>query len=177
VRRGKTEEEDARLVDELLASKKDDAELSMIVDLERNDLGKVCAPGTVKVEAHREIQKLSHVIHTYSRVSGKLAARKDVFDVIEAVFPGGSITGCPKKRTMEIIDALEDYKRGIYTGSAGFISFSGDMDLNILIRTMLFNKEKVYFQVGGGIVIDSDPKSEYVETLNKAEGMRLALMQ
>jgi para-aminobenzoate synthetase component I len=171
VARGGTAREDSRSEKRLLSSKKDDAELSMIVDLARNDLGKVSEPGSVVVEGHREIMKLSHVIHTFSRVSGKMARGKDLFDAIGAVFPGGSITGCPKKRTMEIIDRLEDFRRGIYTGSAGYISFTGDADLNILIRSMLLKDGKIYFQAGGGIVIDSDAKGEYEETMNKVRAI------
>jgi para-aminobenzoate synthetase component 1 len=181
VSKGANEKEDEFQIAALLASEKNQAELSMIVDLERNDLGKVCQIGSVKVESHREIQKLSHVIHTISRISGKLVSNKDFFDIFRALFPGGSITGCPKKRTMEIIDRLEDFRRGIYTGSAGFISFSGDSDMNILIRTMLKKRsnnssaDMLYFQAGGGIVIDSDAKSEYEESLKKVEGLRASL--
>lgn len=175
VPRGSDSREDEARVAELLDSEKDNAELSMIVDLVRNDLGKICEVGSVRVDAHREIWKYSHVIHTVSRVSGTLQKKKDIFDTLTALFPGGSITGCPKKRTMEIIDQLEDYKRGVYTGSAGFISFSGDVDFNILIRTMLLKDDMVYFHAGGGIVIDSDPVKEYQETLDKVEALRLSL--
>ena len=169
--RGRDAREDARNAKRLTASEKDDAELSMIVDLVRNDLGRVSEPGSVKVEGHRELMKLSHVMHTYSRVSGKLARGKDLFDAIRSVFPGGSITGCPKKRTMEIIDKLEDFKRGIYTGSAGYISFSGDADLNILIRSILLKDGRIWFQAGGGIVIDSDAGKEYEESVDKARAI------
>jgi len=171
VARGANAREEARFVKRLLSSEKDEAELAMIVDLARNDLGRVCEAGSITVESHRELMKLSHVIHTFSRVSGKMARDKDVFDAIQSVFPGGSITGCPKKRTMEIIDKLEDFKRGIYTGSAGYISFSGDADLNILIRSILLKDNKIYFQAGGGIVIDSDAGKEYEESFNKARGI------
>jgi len=171
VARGSNSREDARRVKKLLASEKDEAELSMIVDLARNDLGRVSEAGSVKVESHREVMKLSHVIHTFSRVGGKIARDKDLFDAIRSVFPGGSITGCPKKRTMEIIDKLEDFKRGIYTGSAGYISFSGDADLNILIRSILLKDDKIYFQAGGGIVVDSDAGREYEESLDKVRGI------
>ncbi len=167
--------EDDRQIAELLSSAKNAAELAMIVDLERNDLGKVCEPGSVKVESHREIQKLPHLIHTFSRVSGKLKPGRDFFDVLEAIFPGGSVTGCPKKRTMEIIDQLEEFKRSVYTGSAGFINFAGDSDLNILIRTILQKDSRIYFQAGGGILIDSDARAEYEETLAKARGLFSAL--
>lgn len=171
IARGKNKFEDKKKAAELLSSKKDEAELNMIVDLERNDLGKVCTVSSVQVEKHRAVQMLSHVIHTYSEVSGILAKGKDFYDLLKAIYPGGSITGCPKKRTMEIIDRLEDYKRGIYTGSAGFIGFNGDAILNIMIRTMLFKDGELYFSAGGGITIDSKPESEYEETLNKVKNM------
>lgn len=171
VKRGKSEAEDQTLAEELIKSKKDNAELSMIVDLERNDLGKVCEIGTVKVDSHREIHKYSHVIHTVSRVSGILDNKKNIFDSLRAVFPSGSITGCPKKRTMEIIDRFEDYKRGVYTGAAGYIGFNGDADFNILIRTMLLKDREIFFNAGGGIVIDSDPKKEYDESVMKAQAL------
>ncbi|MCC7197694.1 aminodeoxychorismate synthase component I [Candidatus Peregrinibacteria bacterium] len=173
--RGKNSGEDERLAARLLNSDKNEAELNMIVDLERNDLGKVCEMGSVKVAAHREIQKYSHVIHTVSKVTGMLRSDSDIFDLIQALFPGGSITGAPKKRTMEIIDQLEDFKRGVYTGSAGYMSLNGDMDFNILIRTLLFKDRKVYFNSGGGIVIGSNAEEEYLESLQKAESLRLAL--
>ncbi len=171
VKRGKNEQEDQKLAEELIKSKKDNAELSMIVDLERNDLGKVCEVGTVKVDSHREIHKYSHVIHTVSRVSGILDNKKNIFDALKAIFPSGSITGCPKKRTMEIIDRFEDYKRGVYTGAAGFIGFNGSADFNILIRTMLLKDREIFFNAGGGIVIDSDPKKEYDESVMKAQAL------
>lgn len=173
--RGRNLEEDQKRADELLGSKKDDAELSMIVDLVRNDLGKVCEVGSVEVKVHRDVEHYSHVIHTVSRVSGKLDKKRTFYDLFAALFPGGSITGCPKKRTMEIIDELEDFKRGVYTGSAGFISFLGESDFNILIRTMLHKDGKVHFHAGGGIVIDSDPEKEYQETLDKIEALRAVL--
>lgn len=175
VARGKNEEEDAANQAELLASEKEKAELAMITDLERNDLGKVCDAGSVKVTDFQKIEKYSHVIHTIAKVEGKLAYGKDFWDALKATFPGGSITGCPKKRTMQIIDGLEDFKRGVYTGSAGFVNLLGDGDLNILIRTILQKNGKIYFQVGGGIVADSDSIKEYQETLMKAEALNEAL--
>lgn len=173
--RGLNLQEEQKNMKQLLNSVKDNAELTMIVDLERNDLGKVCEAGSVRVEEHRTVQKLSHIFHTYSRVSGTLDRKKDIFDALQALFPGGSITGCPKKRTMQIIDEFEDYKRGVYTGSLGYLNFSGDGDLNILIRTLLFKDEKVFLSVGGGIVTDSIPEKEYEETLHKAAGLCAAL--
>lgn len=168
--RGRTPEEDEKQIQKLLASKKEEAELTMIVDLERNDVGKVCKPGTVTVKEHRTIEKYSHVIHTASVIQGELEEKKDVFDVLEAIFPGGSITGCPKKRTMEIIDELEEVRRGVYCGSAGYIAPDGSFEFNIMIRTAFLDKRKgiLTFHSGGGIVIDSDPKKEYEETLHKA---------
>lgn len=171
--RGKTVTEDKMLAQELLASKKDQAELVMIVDLLRNDLGRVCEHGSVKVKSLRNMEKHPTVFQTTATVTGKLAPDKDAIDLLMACFPGGSITGAPKIRAMEIIDELEPTRRGIYTGSLGYIGFNGDMDLSIVIRTMIVKNEKVWFQVGGGIVADSNPQKEYEETLHKAK----ALMQ
>lgn len=175
VARGKNASEDKKQIESLLASSKDAAELAMIVDLERNDLGKVCTPGSVEVVAHREVEPYARVIHTVSTVQGKLRQGQDIFDLVAAVFPGGSITGCPKKRTMEIIDELEDFRRGVYTGSAGFLGFDGHGEMNILIRTMLVHGQKLFFQTGGGIVFDSDPQLEYEESLQKAQALFDAL--
>lgn len=168
IRRGKTPQEDEDLRQTLLASCKDRAELVMIVDLARNDLGRVCVPGSVFVNEDRVIEGYSHVWHTVSNVRGQL--RKDVNfpDIFRAIFPGGSITGCPKKRTIEIIDTLEDFKRGVYTGSMGYIGFDGRMDFNIMIRTLFVKNGMGYLHVGGGIVMDSEPRKEYQETLDKA---------
>jgi len=175
IARGKNAKDDGNNVQQLLASAKDEAELAMIVDLERNDLGKVCDVGSVKVSAHRAIEKYARVLHTVSTVEGKLFHGKNFFDAFRALFPGGSITGCPKKRTMEIIDELEDFKRGVYTGSAGFVGFDGNGVMNILIRTMFLRDKKLYYHAGGGIVIDSDPKKEYEETFQKVLALREAL--
>jgi len=162
---------------ELLDSKKDEAELVMIVDLVRNDLGKICEIGSVIVNEHRVLEKYSNVWHTVSNIRGILEKDKNFCDVIKALFPGGSITGCPKKRTMEIIDELEDFYRGVYTGSAGYISFDGNLDLNIMIRTMFFKNGKLYYHSGGGIVIDSDPEKEYEETIAKARSIKEAVLK
>jgi len=175
--RGRTQEEDERLKVELLESDKDKAELAMIVDMERNDLGRVCEIGSVKVADERVIETHKTVFQAVARVAGVLSKEKDRIDLIKAAFPGGSITGAPKIRAMEIIDELEPTKRNIYTGSAGFISFSGTMSLNILIRTIVIKNEELYFQVGGGIVSDSDPEKEYLETLDKARAMVYAIEQ
>ncbi|MEK7528825.1 MAG: anthranilate synthase component I family protein [Patescibacteria group bacterium] len=173
--RGKNTAEDRRNVARLLKSEKDKAELTMIVDLERNDLGKVCVPGSVRVTRHRAIEKYSHVIHTVSEVVGILEKNKTAIDVLDAMFPGGSITGCPKKRTMEIIDELEDYKRGVYCGSAGYISLSGNFDFNIMIRTIFASNGVLSLHSGGGIVADSNAAAEYAETLSKAGALKKAL--
>lgn len=175
IRRGKTASEDDRNIRNLLASLKNKAELAMIVDLSRNDIGKVCKPGTVGVVKHRAIMKLSHVIHTYSIVRGNLKKNKACLDVFKALFPGGSITGCPKKRTMEIIARLEMTKRGVYCGSAGYFSASNNMDFNIMIRTLFYQDGNYYFGAGGGIVVDSDPRAEYQESLDKAEALKKSL--
>ncbi len=173
--RGKTQEEDERLKNDLLKSEKDKAELMMIVDLERNDIGRVCEYGSVCLERKRDIEEYSTVFQTTSTVRGRLSKGKDRIDLLRACFPGGSITGAPKIRAMEIIEELEPTRRGIYTGSLGYLSFSGEMDLNILIRTLVAKKNEICFQVGGGIVADSDPESEYQETLDKARALFGAL--
>ena len=166
--RGQTAKEDVRLKNELLGSAKDKAELMMIVDLLRNDLGRVCSYGSVEVEALRNLESYSTVFQTTASIKGELHKNKDRIDLIKACFPGGSITGCPKIRAMEIIEELEPTKRSIYTGSLGYLDFSGNMELNILIRTILKKKDMLYFQTGGGIVADSVPEDEYEETLTKA---------
>lgn len=173
--RGKTSEEDEMLKKELEFSDKDRAEHIMIVDLERNDLGRVCKYGTVMVEENMTVESFAQVHHMVSTVTGELKEGVSLIDIIKATFPGGSITGAPKVRAMEIIEELEPTKRGVYTGSIGYIGFNGKMDLNIAIRTMLVKDEKVHFSVGGGIVADSDPEAEYQETLDKAKGMMEAL--
>ncbi len=169
--RGKTGKEDENLKQALLESKKDDAELSMIVDLLRNDIGKVCKGGSVHVAQHKRIEAYENVYHLVSVVKGELADKKDSVDLISATFPGGSITGCPKIRTMEIIDELEPSRRHIYTGSIGYISFHNTMDLSIAIRTATIFNNKIFFSAGGGIVYDSDPSDEYEETLHKGQTM------
>ena len=160
---------------ELLASQKDRAEHVMIVDLERNDLGRICEYGSVRPAEFITLEKYSTVFHLVSTVSGKLKKDIDAIDCLLAAFPGGSITGAPKIRSMEIIEELEPVKRSIYTGAIGYISFDGNMDTSIVIRTIIVKGRKAYFQVGGGIVADSDPESEYEETLDKAEGFMRAM--
>ena len=173
--RGKTIEEDLRLQDELRNSEKDRAELLMIVDLERNDIGRVSKIGSVKVPELFVIEPYANVNHLVATVEGRLKDNLDCIDVIKATFPGGSITGAPKIRAMEIIDELEPTQRNVYTGSIGYIGFNGDMDLNIAIRTIIKQDENVYFQVGGGMTWDSNPEDEYQETLDKAKSIMKAL--
>jgi len=172
--RGKTQKEDHELRNDLQQSIKDDAELSMIVDLLRNDIGKVCAAGSVKVKQHKMLEAYSNVYHLVSIVEGRLEANLDAIDLIAATFPGGSITGCPKIRAMEIIDELEPHRRHIYTGSIGYIGFSDSMDLSIAIRTATVYKDKIFFSAGGGIVFDSDPLDEFKETIYKGETLMKA---
>lgn len=174
-RRSLNKRVDQELRNSLLKSVKDKAELMMIVDLERNDLGRVCDYGSIKVNQIRKLEEYSTVFQTTATVQAKLHHTKDRIDLLKACFPGGSITGCPKIRAMEIIEELEPAKRAIYTGSLGYMSFSGPMEFSILIRSMLSRKNKFYFGVGGGIVADSDPESEYSETLVKAKAMIRAI--
>ncbi|WP_082087887.1 aminodeoxychorismate synthase component I [Domibacillus indicus] len=173
--RGKDDTEDERLAAELINNEKERAEHVMLVDLERNDLGRVSRYGSVHVDEFMVIEKYSHVMHIVSNVCGELAEGKTNADVIDAVFPGGTITGAPKVRTMEIIEELEPVRRGIYTGSIGWMSYNGDMELNIVIRTMLSTKGYGYVQAGAGIVIDSKPEYEYKESLKKAAAMLKAM--
>jgi para-aminobenzoate synthetase component 1 len=173
--RGRTPAEDRALAEELMSSLKDRAENVMIVDLERNDIGRVCRYGTVKVTELAVLETYPTVFHLTSTVRGRLSAGKNRIDLLKATFPGGSITGAPKVRAMEIIDELEPTRRSVYTGSVGYLSFSGEMDSNIVIRTFLVKDGKAYFQVGGGIVYDSEPEAEYVETLDKARALVQAL--
>jgi len=160
---------------QLIESAKDRAELVMIVDLERNDLGKVCSYGSVCVPKLRELEKYRTVFQTTATVTGMLHRGRDRLDLLRACFPGGSITGCPKIRAMEIIEELEPSRRGIYTGCLGYLSFCGNMDFNLMIRTILKKGRQLNFGVGGGIVADSGPCSEYEETLVKARGIFQAI--
>ena len=166
--RGKTEEEDLALEKELLSDEKERAEHIQLVDLGRNDIGRVCKYGTVTVDELMVVERYSHVMHIASNVHGELAYGKDEFDVLRAAFPAGTLSGAPKIRAMEIIDELEPTRRGTYGGAIGYFGFSGNMDTCITIRTMLVKDGMAYIQAGAGIVADSDPASEYQETLNKA---------
>ena len=170
-RRGENEEQDRALAEELLSDEKERAEHIMLVDLHRNDIGRVCVPGTVQVDELMKVERYSHVMHIVSNVVGELREDRDQYDVLRAAFPAGTVTGAPKIRAMEIIEELEPVKRGPYAGVVGYFSFSGAMDTCITLRTMVVKGRTVYFQAGGGIVADSDPDSEYQETLMKAGAM------
>ena len=170
-RRGATPREDRAHARELLSSLKDHAENMMIVDLERNDLGRVCRYGTVRVTELAILETFPTVFHLTSTVVGRLREGKDRTDLLKATFPGGSITGAPKVRSMEIIDELEPTRRSVYTGSIGYLGFDGGMDINIVIRTFVIKGGTAYFQVGGAVVYDSDPEDEYQETLDKARAL------
>jgi para-aminobenzoate synthetase component 1 len=174
--RGADAEEDRLLAQELIGHEKERAEHIMLVDLERNDLGKISRYGTVRVDELMAIEYYSHVMHIVSEVRGELAEGKDAFDVIAAAFPGGTITGAPKIRTMEIIEELEPTCRGPYTGSFGWIDYNGNMEFNIIIRTLVVTGGQGYVQAGAGIVIDSVPEKEYTESLNKAKALWKAVL-
>jgi len=173
--RGKSKIEDEKLKEELVNNEKDRAELLMIVDLMRNDISRVSETGSVKVTELFHLEEYATVLQMIATIKSKLKEKLSAIDIIKATFPGGSITGAPKIRAMEIIDELEPTTRNIYTGSIGYIGFDGDMDLNIAIRTIVLKDEKAYFQVGGGIVWDSDPLEEYEESLVKGRALVEAL--
>ena len=173
--RGKTPKRDAAYRRELLASEKDRAELVMIVDLERNDIGRVCRYGSVKVKKLRQMESYRTVFQTTSVIEGVLRDGITSVDLLRASFPGGSITGAPKIRAMEIIEELEPHKRAFYTGSMGYIGFNGNMEMNIMIRTILLKDSRLYYPVGGGVVWDSTPEGEYEETITKAGALFLTL--
>ena len=166
--RGLTPELDRKLATELLHSEKDLAELLMIVDLERNDLGRVCEIASIHVPERVALESYSNIHHLVATVRGTLRSDADRIDLLKSCFPGGSITGAPKIRAMELIDELEPTNRGVYTGAIGYFGFDGTMDLNIAIRTCILKEGRAYFHVGGGIVADSEPDAEYQETLDKA---------
>ncbi len=170
--RGATPDEDACHAEALRRSEKDRAELLMIVDLERNDLGRVAEFGSVRVEQLYHQERYARVIHQTAQVKAVLADGNDAFDCIHALFPGGSITGAPKVRAMEVIEEIESTRRGVYTGSVGYIGFDGNVELNIAIRSLQLKDGQLDYQVGGGIVWDSDPESEYQETLDKGRAIR-----
>ncbi len=169
--RGKDAITNERMKNELLNSEKEHSELAMIVDLQRNDLGRICEFGSIVVQSHFQIEEYSNVFHAVSTITGRLKSDIDVIDCLKATFPGGSITGAPKIRAMEIIEELERGKRGIYTGAIGYIGFDGAVDLSIAIRTIVVKNQKAYYNVGGGIVWDSIAENEYEETLHKGTKM------
>jgi len=173
--RGKDEEEDKALEKELLASAKEKAEHIMLVDLGRNDLGRVCDYASVKVSELMKIERYSHVMHIVSNVTGKLLAGKNAVDLLMATFPAGTVSGAPKVKAMEIIDELENVRRGPYAGCVGYFGFSGELDSCITIRTIIFKGQRAYVQAGAGLVADSIPEEEYKETLNKAQALLKAI--
>jgi anthranilate synthase component 1 len=176
-RRGKTPEEDEANAAEMLADEKERAEHIMLVDLGRNDVGRVATPGTVKVDSLMHVERFSHVMHIVSHVSGQLAKGKTRFDAFRSIFPAGTLSGAPKVRAMEIIGELEGERRGVYGGAVGYASFAGSLDTCIGIRTVLIKDGVAYLQAGGGIVYDSDPAAEYEETVNKFGGPMRAIDQ
>ncbi|MFC1948324.1 anthranilate synthase component I [Chloroflexota bacterium] len=175
--RGKTPEEDIALEKELRSDEKERAEHIMLVDLGRNDIGRVSEPGTVEVSELMEVERYSHVMHLVTNVQGKLKTDMRAFDALRACFPAGTVSGAPKIRAMEIIAEVEPEKRGPYAGAAGYFSFNGDMDMAISIRTMVVKDGIAYTQAGGGIVYDSEPDREYEETMNKAGALLNAISQ
>ena len=174
-RRGKTEEEDRSLAQELLADPKERAEHVMLVDLGRNDVGRVCRYRSVEVSDVMTIERYSHVMHITSNVCGQLAPGKGAFEALQACLPAGTVSGAPKVRAMEIIDELEPHRRGPYAGAVGYVDFSGNMDTCIALRTLVVQGDKGYVQAGAGIVADSVPASEWQETMNKARGLLKAI--
>ncbi|MEE9584857.1 MAG: chorismate-binding protein, partial [Candidatus Brocadiales bacterium] len=174
-RRGDTEEEDKRLEDELINDPKEQAEHIMLVDLGRNDVGRVAEYGSVHLEDNMIIERYSHVMHITSSVTGRLRPDKTTFDTLRACLPAGTLSGAPKVRAMEIIEELEPTRRGPYGGAVGYIDFAGNMDTCITIRTIILKGDTAYVQAGAGIVADSIPEREYKETLNKAKGLMVAI--
>jgi para-aminobenzoate synthetase component 1 len=169
--RPQIENADKDYFSELLNNEKEQAELNMIIDLERNDIARICVPGTRKVIQPRTIETYPTVLHAVATIAGQLRDDVTISDVLKAMFPGGSITGAPKIRSMEIIDETEPTARGVYTGSIGFIGLNGNTSLNIAIRTIIIKNKKAYFQSGGGIVADSEPQAEWEETIVKAKAL------
>jgi anthranilate synthase component 1 len=174
-RRGRDEDEDARLAAELLADPKERAEHVMLVDLGRNDVGRVARFGSVELSDVMCVERYSHVMHITSNVSGQLRDDCDAFDALAACLPAGTVSGAPKVRAMEIIDEIEPHRRGPYAGAVGYIDFAGNMDTCIALRTVVIQNGQAYVQAGAGIVADSVPAAEYQETLNKARGLLKAI--
>ncbi|MGB5415700.1 MAG: anthranilate synthase component I family protein, partial [Polyangiales bacterium] len=173
--RGRTEEEDREIEEDLLADPKERAEHVMLVDLGRNDVGRISKPGTVSVTDRMLIERYSHVMHIVSNVVGDLAPGRDALDVLRATFPAGTLSGAPKVRAMQIIEDLEPERRGVYGGAVGYIGFDGNMDVAIAIRTIVAHKDEMWLQAGAGIVEASDPDKEYEETVNKARAGLVAV--
>jgi anthranilate synthase component 1 len=173
--RGRSEAEDRQLAEELLADPKERAEHVMLVDLGRNDVGRVCRYRSVQVSDVMTIERYSHVMHITSNVTGRLAPGKTAFDALQACLPAGTVSGAPKVRAMEIIDEVEPHRRGPYAGAVGYVDFSGNMDTCIALRTIVIQGHKAYVQAGAGIVADSVPANEWNETLNKARGLLAAI--
>jgi anthranilate synthase component 1 len=173
--RGRSEEEDQRLAEELMADPKERAEHIMLVDLGRNDVGRVARYGTVQLSDVLSVERYSHVMHLCSTVTGRLQPGKTAFDALRSCLPAGTLSGAPKVRAMEIIDELEPHRRGPYGGAVGYIDFSGNMDTCIALRTLVLKGQTAYLQAGAGIVYDSIPANEREETLNKARGLLRAL--
>ncbi len=173
--RGRSEDEDQRLADELKRNEKEKAEHVMLVDLGRNDLGRVCEYGSVRVPTFMTLERYSHVMHFVSVVEGRLAEERDRLDALVACFPAGTVSGAPKVRAMQIIEALEPTKRGLYAGAVGYLDFAGNLDFCIAIRTVVLERDRAYIQAGAGIVADSNPTAEYEETRDKARAMIRAL--
>ena len=174
-RRGQTEKEDKALEQELLADPKERAEHVMLVDLGRNDVGRVAQFGTIELTEVMVVERYSHVMHISSEVQGKLRDGLDAFDALKACLPAGTVSGAPKVRAMEVIDSIEPHRRGPYGGAVGYIDYRGNMDTCIALRTMVVKDGKVHVQAGCGVVADSDPTSEYQETLNKARALIAAV--
>jgi anthranilate synthase component I len=173
--RGADAAEDEALAAELMASEKERAEHVMLVDLARNDLGRVCVPGTVRLERYMDVERYSHVMHIVSRVFGRIADGRDAVDLLRATFPAGTVSGAPKVRAMQIISELEGRRRGAYAGAVGYLGFGGDMDTCIALRTMVLRNGVAYLQSGGGVVADSDPGEEYQEAMNKVAALGAAI--
>jgi anthranilate synthase component 1 len=169
--RGRTPEEDAATAEELLADPKERAEHVMLIDLGRNDVGRIAATGSVKVTEKMVVERYSHVMHIVSNVEGRLAPGLDAIDVLRASFPAGTVSGAPKVRAMQIIDELEPVKRGVYSGAVGYLGFNGDMDVAIAIRTAVVKDRMLHVQAAAGVVADSDPLSEWRETHHKARAL------
>lgn len=175
--RGKTTEEDQQLKEELLQDQKELAEHNMLVDLGRNDIGKISQLGSVEVLEYQQVEKFSHVMHISSTVTGKLEGAKDSLDVVDAILPAGTLSGAPKIRAMQIIEELEEHRRGLYGGGIGYLDFTGNLDVCIAIRLAYKKEDTVYVHAGGGIVYNSEPETEYQETLNKSKAVMEAIKQ